>query len=547
MAFDGLVTKTIINELNKYIIGAKINKVFEPTKSDIVLGLYSKGKNFSLNICVDPNNCRFHLSTHSKANPQTAPNFCMLLRKHLIGSKIIEISSYDLERTIEFTLETYNELNDKINKKLIIEIMGHFSNVILVNDKNIIIDCLRHFENPRELMPIRPYEPAPSTKLSFKNTSMENFLKIAKGKASLDDILSSSFIGISKSFVQNICKNLKIDLNDFSLNDLEKLYNYILNIIINLDNNICIYSESKKDYLIDSSKTKEDLQVNFFIDDFYYKKEQEEALINTRNTVLKIVLGELKKYQKRLENINTKLEECKDMDKYALYGELLTSNLYRLKGNENSINVTNYYTNEEITIKLDKKLSPSQNVEKFFKKYNKLKNALAVVSKQKKETELELEYIESLIYSINEANSVPTLEEIKLEIEESFNLKIKNVPNGKNKELKNMPLKYNVNGFDVFVGKNNKQNDALTKSASKQDLWFHTQAIHGSHVILKSEGKTIDEDTLYKCAKLAAEHSKAKNSSNIPVDYCYVKYVKKPSNTKPGMVIYTNYKTIFVK
>ena len=547
MAFDGIVTKTIINELNKNIIGAKINKVFEPTKSDIILGLYCNGKNYALNICINPDNCRLHLTTHSKANPQIAPNFCMLLRKHLIGSRILAISSYDLERTIEFTLETYNEMNDKITKKLIIEIMGHFSNVILVNERGFIIDCLRHFENPRELMPTRFYEPVSSNKISFANISLEKFLQIIKLGIPLDTQLSDLFIGISKSFVQNLCTLLNIKLNNFSSSDLEKLFATISNSISDLNNNICKYSLDKDDYFIVSDSNKENLQVNFFIDDFYYKKEQQELFVNTRNRILKIVLGELKKYQKRLENINTKLSDCKNMDKYALYGELLTSNLYKLKGNESEVTVLNYYNNETITIILDEKLSPSKNVERFFKKYNKLKNALIAVSKQKKETEIELEYIESLIYSINEATSISTLEEIQLEIEENFNLQIKNIPNGKNKEVKNMPLKYNINGFDVFVGKNNKQNDSLTKGASKEDLWFHTQDIHGSHVILKSTGKMVDEDTLYKCAKLAANHSKAKHSSNIPVDYCYIKYVKKPSYAKPGMVTYTNYKTIFVK
>lgn len=215
--------------------------------------------------------------------------------------------------------------------------------------------------------------------------------------------------------------------------------------------------------------------------------------------------------------------------------------------NEKSATVLNYYTGEYITISLNPDISPSKNAEKFFQKYNKLKNTFKIVSKQKKETELELEYIESLISSINEASSISTLNEIHLEILESFNLQIKNIPNGKVKEIKNTPTKYNINGFDVLAGKNNKQNDCLTKSADSSDLWFHTQGIHGSHVILKTNGRMIDDDTIYKCAKIAVKSSKAKHSSNVPVDYCYVKYVKKPSGSKPGMVVYTNYKTIFVK
>ena len=547
LAFDGIVTKTIVNELNENIIGAKINKVFEPTKNDIIIGLYCNGKNYALNICVNPENCRLHLTTYSKPNPQTAPNFCMLLRKHLIGSRIVSINSYDLERTVEFTLETYNELNDKINKKLIVEIMGHFSNVILVNENNNIIDCLRHFEAPRELMPIRPYSPASSDKQSFINISLNDFLKTITPNIALDTQLSGLFIGISKSFIQNLCTHLEINLTSFSQEDLETLFANIKNIVTNLNNNICNVSANGKDYYIVSSKSKENLQANFFIDDFYHAKEEKSTFQNLRNDTLKLVLGELKKYTKRLENINSKLEECKSMDKYKLYGELITSNLYQLGKNEKKANVLNYYTGEHIEIPLDPTISPSKNAEKYFKKYNKLKNTLEIVSKQKKETKLELEYIESLIYSIEEATNLSVLEEINTEIAENFKLHPKSAPNTKNKQTKNTPLQYTINGFTVYVGKNNKQNDTLTKSAHPNDLWFHTQAIHGSHVILKTEGKPVDEDTLYQTATLAAKSSKAKHSSNTPVDYCPAKHVKKPSGAKPGMVIYTNYKTIFVK
>lgn len=331
MAFDGIVTKTVINELNKNIIGAKINKVFEPTKNDIILGLYCNGKNYALNICINPSNCRFHLTTYSKPNPQTAPNFCMLLRKHLIGSKITSINSYDLERTAEFTLETYNELNDKINKKLVVEIMGHFSNVILLNENNNIIDCLRHFDSPRELMPARAYVQASSNKHSVFTTSFNDFLNMIDYSSPLDKQLPNLFIGISKSFIQNLCLKLGINLISFVASDLENLYNAIKNITSNLDNNACYLSDDKKDYFINTTSSYENLKVNFFLADFYHEKEENERFIFLRNNILKIVLSELKKYTKRLENINLKLDECKNMDKYSLYGELITSNLYKLR------------------------------------------------------------------------------------------------------------------------------------------------------------------------------------------------------------------------
>ncbi len=547
MAFDGIVTKCIVNELNKNIVGAKIDKVYEPTRNDIVLGLYCNGKNYALNICTSSNNCRLHITTHSKPNPKVAPNFCMLLRKHLIGSKIISIESMDLERTVIITLETYNEENEIVNKKLIVEIIGNFSNVILLNSEGNIVDCLHHFERPRRLLPTNKYEFISNCKKSIYETDLEAFINHISLDKSLDKQLSDLFTGISMSFVQNTCKQLKIDINSFNKNDLEIIYNHIQEIIHNPDN--CVCESTENDYYIDYSNKEcntENLNINFFIDDFYHVKEEKENFVNLRNDILKIMLKELKKYTKRLGNIDSKLDDCKDMDKYKLYGELITANLYNLNKNQSKANVLNYYTSEQIEIPLDVSISPNKNAEKYFKKYNKLKNALDIVTKQKKETELELEYIQSLIYSINEANSMNILNEIYEEISDSFNLNIKTINYG-NKENKNMPNIYNINGFEVLAGKNNKQNDTITRKAAPNDIWFHTQAIHGSHVILRANGKVADEDTLYKCATIAAKNSKAKNSSNVPVDYCFAKYVKKPSGAKPGMVVYTNYRTIFVK
>ena len=544
MAFDGIVTKGIVDELNKTIIGAKVNKVFEPTKNDIVLALYCNGNNYALNICVHPSNCRLHLTTHTKPNPQTAPNFCMLLRKHLSGSKIVGIECQDLERTVVFTLENYNEFKDKINKKLVVEIMGASSNVILLNENNQIIDCLRHFAKPRELFPAKLYEFATTCKHSIFETNLEEFLQLIHSTEPLDKQLSNTFIGISMSFVKQLCNYLNIDLINFTQDNLITLYNHISQIITNLDHATCI--SNNDDYYINYADSKEALSINFFIDDFYHSKEEKENFVNLRNEILRIVLAELKKYTKRLENINLKLEDCKNMNQYQLYGELLTANLYQMTAYQTSITVLNYYTNENVIIPLDIALSPSKNAEKYYKKYNKLKKAFDIVTKQKKETILELEYIESLIYSANEAPSLAVLQDIYEEISDSFKLRLKTIPSNK-KENKNTPNQYNINGFDVFSGKNNKQNDLLTKSAAANDLWLHTQGIHGSHIIIKTGGKPVDEDTLYKCATIAAQNSKAKHSSNIPVDYCLAKYVKKPSGAKPGMVVYTNYKTIFVK
>lgn len=549
MAFDGIVTKCIVSELNKSIINSKVNKIFEPTKNDIMLGLYNSGINYCLHICINPSTCRLNLTTHSKPNPITAPNFCMLLRKHLIGARIISISSFDLDRIVEINFECYNELNDKIIKKLYIEIMGSCSNIILTNNNNTIIDAIRHTSNNREIMPARIYELPPNTKNSILQiNSFDEFNSIISAintNEPLDKKISDSFNGLCRPFIQYV-----LEKNN---NNLKTSFEFMKNIISNIETNSLTCIKTNNDYVIDFSKGNEEtLRVNFFIDDYYYNKEADNSFKGFRNDILKVVLSALKKSTKKLDNINNKLSECKKQNEYKLFGELITSNLYRLKDNTESATLENYYDNNTpITIPMDKSISPNKNAEKYFKKYNKLKNTLEIVSIQKKETEKELNYIESIVFSIENAKTISDLEDIFDEISENLitSKSKKNVKqkNSKKVSSKDNLLKYEINEFTVLVGKNNRQNDELTlKIASKDDYWFHTQGIHGSHVILKTEGKEVDENTIFQCAKLAAKHSKAKLSSNVPIDYCLVKFVKKPNSAKPGMVVYTNYKTLYV-
>lgn len=545
MAFDGIVTKCIVSELNKNIIYSKVNKIFEPTKNDIMIGLYNQGTNYCLHICINPSTCRLNLTTHSKPNPFNAPNFCMLLRKHLIGSKIVSISSFDLDRIVEIDFECLNELNDKIIKKLYIEIMGSCSNIILTNNNDIIIDAIRHTSSAREIMPARQYSLPESNKNSFLNINSFNEFKQIIANAPVEQLpkkISDSFSGICRPYAQYL-----LSKNE---NDIEKTYTYLKNIVNNIDSSSLSCIKTSNDYVIDFSDDNQNLKINFFIDDYYYDKDSDTAFTNFRNDILKIVLNQLKKCSKKLDNINNKLSECTKMDEYKLYGELITANLYKLKDNVSSVELENYYDNNAlISIPMDESISPNKNAEKYFKKYNKLKNTLDIVSLQKRDTQKELNYIESIVYSIENARTIPDLEDIFDEISENLSLpKSKEKQKDSNKTDEHVEfLKQEINGFTVLIGKNNKQNDELTlKVASKDDYWFHTQDIHGSHVILRTEGKEVDDNTLFECAKLAMQNSKAKLSSNVPVDYTLVKFVKKPSNAKPGMVVYTNYKTLYV-
>ena len=580
MAFDGIVTKAITSELQQ-IIGGRIDKVYEPTKNDILLGFYLNGVNYALHICTNAQNYRLHLTTHAKPNPKNALNFCMLLRKHLIGLRIKNVISVNLERVITIEFEGFDDIDDIITKKLIIELMGRHCNVILIDENNMIIDSLRHISSDNELT----REIVPHVKYMYPSTNKLNFLEVRdyqdfKAKLNLNfdashisDLplqISNVFNGISKSFISHIIDTQHLNtLSKIDDTSLEAIYTNMKHIIDATDSLQLGFDTIKddkgnvKDYALCIKDSSEPFCLNFFIDDYYFHKETSEEFKVYRNSISKLILDTLKKYNKRLYNINEKLKECDQMDTYKLYGELITANLYRIKNeNTDTVSLENYYDNNKvITIPLDKRYSPSYNAKLFFKKYNKLKNALLIVGEQKEETMKDLDYIESVIYELGACSSMEDISNVFEEISESSvfkertekykekkHPKVKKSKLTKNKYVHFNPIKYKIGDYTFLVGRNNMENDYLTlKYAKKSDLWFHTKDIHGSHCILVLNGLPLpQDDILLKCAEITAYHSKAKNSSNVPVDICEVKYVKKPNGAKPGMVIYKNNRTIHV-
>ena len=476
--------------------------------------------------------------------------------------------------------------------------MGKHGNIILLDENSVIVDSIRHIkcedEIHRNILPHTKYVYPTTDKLNFldlKNVKDFKEKILSYNKIQLQDInvnnfsniICNTFNGISKSIIETIIeKNSITQINDTSL---LIIYTTILDLFDKPNDSIILKEIYNKDF--------EPFPINFYLDDLYFNKESNDAFKNYRNTTLKLILEVLKKYQQRLVNMDKKLKECENMEQYKLYGELITANLYKIKNkNLDSVTLQNYYeNNKSITIKLDNRYLPSINAKRFYKKYNKLKNTLEVVTVQKEETIKEISYLESIIYELESSTTIDEIAEIfeeisenvvfekafansslskKLSVEKDSRSKVKKSQLTKNKEVSFNPIKYTVDGYTILVGRNNKENDYLTtKYAKKEDLWFHTKDIHGSHVILKindnknaksnnkssslntnsnnAENLNIDESIIYKCAELAAKHSKAKNSSNVPVDYCLVKYVKKPNGAKPGMVIYTNNKTVFVK
>lgn len=569
MAYDGLVNYCVVKELKENIINGKIDKIYEPNYEEILLGIYCNGTKYALDLSTNSKYYRANLTTNAKPNPTFAPNFCMTLRKYLLGTHITNIYTKNLERIIFIEFEGYNKIKDPSSKKLIIELMGKYSNIILVNNENTIIDSLKHFSitsgSYRNIFAGSKYELPKDDKIDFMNIKdSDEFYRVLQNNSnklsttSIYKIVSNTFTGISKNTI--LAYENKFDISDELC---ESSSNHIFECITNVINNNNVCEKYELDYyIVPYSLDKIDnLQINFFLDDYYTSKEQNTTFLNYRDNLLKLILSKLKKLNLKLDTINQKIQECKDAEKYKLYGELITYNLYKIDNyHKDSIVLENYYDNNSpIEIKLDSSITPSENAKKFFKKYKKLKSAKEFVDAQKKALTDDIDYLESIIYEISTAKTVTDIDDIYSEIQDNVkidtskkqkkNISMKNNKSASKKQNKfGEPLKFDIDGFTVLVGKNNKQNDYLsTKLANDTDIWFHVKDFHGSHVILRTENKKPSQETINKCAELAKKYSKASESSNIMVDYTYIKYVKKPSGSKPGMVIYTNNKSVIVK
>ena len=576
MAFDGIVTKAVVSELNTCLINGKINKIFEPNKNEILLGVYSGGKNYCLNISIDSVNYRINLTTSSKPNPQNVLNFCMVLRKHLTNGTIKRIYSNGLERIVFIDVDVYNELNDLITKTLVVELMGKHSNVILLNSEHTVIDSLRHlnkFDNStRDIFPGSKYLNIESDKKDFLSVkTFDEFYKdVSIDVENLPSTLSKVYNGFGKKNISYLLEALNIP-TAVSTNNLKEVYSYLKDLFANMPDNVVLkeYSSVKKDYFAYKS-TNDGLAANFYLDDFYTSKEQAEQFKQYRNTVLKLVLNHVGKIKERISTIDSKIADCTNAEKYRLYGELITSNLYRIPDYPHSeITLENYYDNNNlITIPLDKKftelsyldsivyeLEDVSSIEDIDNIYSEICDNL-IFSKSANTVNNHIYNSHDKIANLNNSNNLNYLNHSK-----NGNLKKANSKGNKQSKenSSNMPEKRNIDGYTVYIGKNNKQNDYLTcRLAQNSDIWFHTKDIHGSHVVLKTDSLhsssenssasctfNIPDAVLYKCASIAAYYSKARMSQNVPVDYTLIKYVKKPNGAKPGMVIYTNNKTIY--
>ena len=554
MSFDGITTNAIVHELNKSLINGRIEKIYIPNKNEIIISCHTQNReNKKLLISIDANNSRIHLTSSVRENPVKAPHFCMILRKYMQGGKILQITQKDLDRVIFIKFENINDFGDYTQKELVIELMGKHSNIILV-EKNKIIDSMRHvnafMSSVREVLPGKNYIiPTSLGKLDFLGTSFKDFENSLDKNETISQSISNKYTGISKSFVINALKILNISLDEqvsnLSTNKLIKIYDYINDVLsaIKDDKINVVQTENAKDYYLEI--TSDGSSCSSKLDIFYNAKEHVSLIKNAKLNLEHEINSMLSKLNKKLDQALEIINQQGDLEKYKEFGELISSNIYKMQIGMDKLITENFYNNNSIVeIPLQANRTPSQNAQAYFKKYNKLKKSIEYALLNKSDYENDINYLESVLFNIQESSSLQEVDEIRDELSASGFIK-KAGKRNKQKDAPSEPILYEKNGIQILVGRNNIQNDRLTfKIARKNDTWLHTKKIHGSHVIIRAEN--VPDEILLYAAQIAAKHSQAKDSSKVEVDYTLVKYVHKESGAKPGMVVYTDYKTIVV-
>jgi len=567
VALDGIFLHSLCLELKDNILNGKVDKINQPEKDEIIITFRKDNKNIKVLISASSNYPRIHITERSKANPMQPPMFCMLLRKYLIGAKLINIEQRHCDRILCLDFESRDEMGFDSIYTLIVEIMGRHSNITLIRKRdNIVMDSIKHItpniNSYRSIYPGINYkfppEPNKLNPLDFSedvNIDLDSSVSISDSS-----ILTKIFTGVSSLLSKEIVYLFQTNSSGNKPDDLKNLLKFAKNFFQSINQNsftYTLYSDSKgnyKDFYCFYLSTMKDYKVTKYdtasklLDLFYYTKDKQDRLNQKSSDLQKLVINNIDRCKKKSIILKQSLQECKQKDKYKLYGELLTANIYSIKEGDKSVKVYNYYSEKEeyIIIPLKENNTPSENIQYYFKKYNKLKKTEEAALEQLEKNEAELEYLQSVLTNILNCDSYDEIEDVRNELVETGYIKFKK-SSGKTKKAQSKPLHFlSSDGIDIYVGKNNIQNDYLTlKFADKKDIWLHTKNIPGSHVIIKNNNN-ISDKTLEEAAILAAYYSKAKDSTKVAVDYTEVKNVKKPSGAKPGMVIYTTNKTIYV-
>lgn len=569
MSLDGTVVKNLVYEINNRIKEGRIDKIYQ-NKNDLLINIRARGQKEKLFISIS-GSPRIYFSDENFETLQNPPAFCMLLRKHLENNQILEVSQYKMDRIIKIMVKSLDELGEYSKKSLIIELMGKHSNVILIDEDNKkIIDSLKrinfNLSSVREILPGLTYnEEDISQGLNpCELNSLSEIIKNSEKNVNLKSFFLKEFTGISPQMCRELEDRTNIDfkknvssLNDSEINDLEENFLEIFkNIRENKFEPIKIYRDGlfKDFYSINLNELGEDEKVKVksissLLEEYYNSKFLRDSLGSKSKELKKSVRKHIDKIKRKLSNQANELNTALNREKFKIYADLISSNFYKIEKGDNSVTVENFYNEmEEIKIPLDPTLDGPSNASKYYKKYSKLKNAAIFLTEQIEIGKSEISYLESILLNIDLAESPDEIDDIYEELEKEGYLKKKKKKIKKKKDSEENYIKIKTeDGFDIFVGKNNRQNDYLThKKAKKNDLWFHVKDASGSHVILKNDNRDFTNNALLTAAKVAAKYSSLSKSQNIPVDYTFKANVKRHPANKPGLVNYTNYKTINV-
>ncbi|PRX33487.1 putative ribosome quality control (RQC) complex YloA/Tae2 family protein [Orenia metallireducens] len=568
MSLDGVTLAAIKDEFKNRLIGGRIDKIYQPKPELLTLRIRQPGQNLELLISADPQEPRVHISEENFDNPMNPPAFCMLLRKHIESGRIKDVQQPNFERILEITIQYMNNEGNLADKILVIELMGRHSNIILLNEDRMILDSIKRITSNksryRQLLPGKGYFPPPEQgKNNPLTTDSEEFTQLLQNDLNepIYRAIMNNYRGIGPLIAHEIAYRADLNGEEQLTNQnqikslgqefiaiFEAIKNNSFNPTLVLKNNEFEAFSSINLEQFDLPKKEYDSISELMT--IYFVEKITRRIINRYTEKMGAVISNNKeKADKKYRKLRGQLKGAQNADKYKLKGELILANIYRLTKGEKKVKLENYYDdNKKITITLDPKLNPSDNAQKYFKKYEKAKKSVKYLKYELYKIKNELDYLNQLEVNIEQAESVEDLEEIYEEmVQEGY---IREQKKNKNKRDKKLPpLKFkSTDGYDILVGRNNRQNDKLTKKiANNQDTWLHVKDLPGSHTIIRNHtGEDLPENTILEAAQIAAFYSKGRESSNVPIDYTLIKDVKKAKGAKPGMVYYENYTTLYV-
>ena len=527
MALDAVCLAAVLDEVKRSVLGGRIDKIYQPARDEVVMAVRGNEGNVRLLFSASPNYPRVQLTRLSRENPGTPPMFCMLLRKHLTGARILEIAQPELERIVLFRLEALDELGDRVERRLVLECMGRSANLILMDGEGRVTDCVRRQEGDlsagkRQVLPGLFYR-LPEPRFGVPPL-LERELRFRGETGKLEEPIRDLYERVRAGEYTPYMLLRDGRPVDFSFLPILQ-------------------------YGPDTELRKYET-FGQLLDDFYEIRESQERTRQQGQALIKSVTSARDRTARKLENQRRERAKAMDRERLRQWGDIITSNLYAMERGMSRLRAVNYYDPDggEVEIKLDPLLTPQQNAAKYYKEYNKAKTAEQALTVQIEKGGRELEYLNSVLENITLAEGERDLQEIRQELTETGYLRRPSKSRGREKRVAGRPMEFrSTAGLRISVGKNNSQNDQLTtKQAFKSDIWLHTQKIHGSHVILWLEGGEADAQSLTEAAVLAAYFSQGREGRRVPVDYTPVKYVKKPAGARPGMVVYTTYQTAYV-